>query len=571
MDQYDCSEALDFLKSGIASGERREELKKSLTKDLPDILTEFYSALKKSGISDILPEGDKLNALHGSQQRHWQRLFSQEFDAEAQSRADKIGHIHLAVGLPTDWYVAAYGRALMKLLPSVTKQYSFRHKELDAVLTTLLYRAFADMSVSICGYGKAAVDKATSDMRDLNLSNLGNMSRSVVEINDLMLQVALLRKNSEDAASNSQTISAAATEMVASVKELSRNSDAISEEARDTNNSVMHGRDSIQKMSGTMSHIAASVDETSSNVEELAKASEQINQIIGVIENIAAQTNLLALNATIEAARAGEAGKGFAIVAAEVKNLANQTSRSTEDIVQKVSQLRDGMANIQKTMETSTSAVLEGEESIQQTSGLMNRVSEQIGSVSSNMTEISSILSGQKEASAEVAENIGNIAAIATDNESMVSKVAASLSENTDYFAKRAREMYDESSPASLCYVAKIDHILFKRRVLNTCIGGDNWTSADVPDHHSCRLGNWYDQIARSDLKSSPTFIQLVEPHKEVHASAKRALDAHAADNEEEMLKALHQLDESCNVVVSLLDKLAEELIVLESKKPVAA
>ena len=568
MNQHKRTEALEFLESGIPENRKTDALDKNISKNLPDVLTEFYSALNKSSVAHLLPDNASgLSNLQGRQQSHWDRLFSQAFDADAKERATKTGVIHQRIGLPTEWYVAAYGRALMKMIPSVTKKYSFRSKELDGVLANLLFRAFADMSASISGYEKAAVDKATKELRDANLTNLGKMSHSIAEINDIMLQVALLRKNSEDVATNGQTISAAATQMVSSVEELSRNTDGVAVEANDTNVNVVNGRETVMKMSNTMSHISSSVDETSRRVDELATASEQIDQIIAVIENIAAQTNLLALNATIEAARAGEAGKGFAVVAAEVKDLANQTSRSTEDIIQKVSQLRDGMANIQKTMEASTNAVLDGETAISETSDLMERVSDQIGSVSGNMSEISGILSGQKDASAEVAESIGKIANIATDNDSMVAMISHSLADSTDYFTDSARNMFDETSPASLCYIAKIDHILFKRRVLNTCTGDDNWQSNDVPDHHDCRLGKWYDKITDPDLRALPAFKNLVEPHKIVHASAKRALEAHAAEDSPTMLAALKELDESSKRVVDMLDKLAQEIIDKEKRK----
>ncbi|WP_198662913.1 methyl-accepting chemotaxis protein [Cohaesibacter intestini] len=562
MNQQNCKEALDFLESGIPQNLKTNALDKNVTKDLPDVLTEFYTALGKSCIAELLPDSPSgISNLKGRQQTHWERLFSQPFDEESEARASKTGAIHQRIGLPTEWYVAAYGRALMKMIPSVTKKYSFRSKELDGVLANLLYRAFADMSASISGYERASVDMATKELREANLSNLGKMSHSIAEINDIMLQVALLRKNSEDVARNSQTISAAATEMVSSVEELSRNTDGVSSEANETNSNVINGQDTVRKMSSTMSHIANSVDETSRRVDELATASEQIDQIIAVIENIAAQTNLLALNATIEAARAGEAGKGFAVVAAEVKGLANQTSRSTEDIIQKVAQLREGMANIQKTMEASTNAVLDGEAAINETSDLMERVSGQIGSVSGNMLEISHILSGQKDASAEVAASIGKIADIATDNDDMVSMVAKSLSESTDYFSNSARDMFEEDNAASLCYVAKIEHILFKRRVLNTCTGDDNWSTHEVPDHHNCRLGQWYDKITDPAVRELQSFRDLVEPHKEVHDSAKRALEAHASGNDAKMLEALRELDISSKKVVDRLDKLALDLI----------
>lgn len=566
-----CSEAVDYLKTGLTQGEQQRVSGHAVTDILPEVISGFYATLKKSEIADKLPHSNVLDAIEKSQNSDWNRLFSGNFDDASLLQAMATGKKHQREGMPVAWYVASFGQALMKMMPTVTKRYSLRHKQLDAALSTLIYRAFAEMTASVCGYEQSIQQKAEQNLRDANISALERMTRSVVEINDIMLQVSLLRKNSEDVATNSQTISAAATEMVASVDELSRNSDTVSNEASETNKNVLDGQDTIRKMSSTMSHISASVDSTSQNVDQLATASEQIDQIITVIENIAAQTNLLALNATIEAARAGEAGKGFAVVAAEVKDLANQTSRSTEDIIQKVSQLREGMANIQKTMETSTSAVIEGEEAITETSGLMNRVSEQVGSVSGNMSEISVILSGQKGASAEVAESIGKIANIATDNDNMVAMVAKSLSETTDFYAQRAKEMFDTNSAVSLCYAAKVDHILFKRRILDTCIGSGNWKSNEVPDYHHCRLGKWYDQISNATISSSPTFRKLVEPHKETHASGKRALEAHMAENETLMIEELHKLDKSSKEVVEILDKLAEEILEEEKRQDAAA
>ena len=393
------------------------------------------------------------------------------------------------------------------------------------------------------------------------------MTQSVVEINEILLQVALLHKNSQDAATSSQTISAASTEMVSSVDELSRNSIAVAQEAEETNKNVVDGHDTMMRMSGTMKHISTSVDSTSKNVDELSLASEQIDQIITVIEGIAGQTNLLALNATIEAARAGEAGRGFAVVAAEVKELANQTSRSTEDIIQRVSMLRSGMANIQQTMQQSTDAVTEGEQSINETSGLMDKIAGQVGSVSGSMAEISAILEGQKEASAEVASSIEKIAGISADNDKMVSVVAGSLIETTDFYVKRTQEMFDDSSAASLCYAAKVDHIIFKRNVIETCFGKKAKISChSMPDHHHCRLGVWYDKITNPVIRNSEAFQNLLIPHEETHASAKRAMEAYEAGNDALMLEELHILDESSKKVVKLLDILAQEILIEEKR-----
>ncbi len=233
------------------------------------------------------------------------------------------------------------------------------------------------------------------------------MSSDVSEVVEAVSSAATqLQSNASSMAANAEeTNNQAAT--VASASEELRGS--IEEIARQVNQSAEIANEAVQKAQQSTGMIAG-----------LRESAEKIGQVVDIIQDIASQTNLLALNATIEAARAGEAGKGFAVVANEVKALATQTAKATEEISQQVTQIQGDTG----------SAV-----------DAVNAISKIISDISEFSTSISSAVEEQGAATREVAQNISGVSDASGETGRLVTEVQSASSELSEMASRLQQQM----------------------------------------------------------------------------------------------------------------------------------
>ncbi|MGH8672428.1 MAG: methyl-accepting chemotaxis protein, partial [Burkholderiales bacterium] len=245
---------------------------------------------------------------------------------------------------------------------------------------------------------------------------------------DVLVKAASrLSSGSDQVAASSSEQSQAASAMAATVEEMTVSIAEVAQGARDAQDISAHSGQLSERGSAVihdtvqgMKQIAQSVRSSSEVIRRLGEHSDQISNIVHVIKEIADQTNLLALNAAIEAARAGEQGRGFAVVADEVRKLAERTTQSTQEIAAMIEKIQSGTRSAVASMETGVAQVDAGVDLAHQATEAINQIKDGSLRVVGVINHISAALKEQSSASNDIARHVENIAQMTERNNNAV-------------------------------------------------------------------------------------------------------------------------------------------------------
>ena len=368
----------------------------AVSRELPSILDGFYAHI--SGV-DCLAKlvGEQSARLKGAQAKHWERLFSGDFDDAYFQSIRAIGLAHNRIGLEPRWYIGGYSFVLRRLLRLATRHCRFAPERAGTLSAAIAQAVLLDMDLAISTYQDALLEErqARQGRVTVAVDAFGaTIDKSLASMDGDAKQMSATA--SALASSASQT-SAQADLVTHAAGQATQNVDAVAAAAEQLSSSIAEIGSQVSQSTEITSRAVDEARRTNESVQGLAAAAERIGNVVKLISDIAGQTNLLALNATIEAARAGDAGKGFAVVAAEVKNLANQTARATEEIGIQIGGIQD-----------------ETRKSVEMITG----IGRTIASVSEIATAIAGAVEQQAAATQEIARNVQQ----AADSTSAVSK-----------------------------------------------------------------------------------------------------------------------------------------------------
>lgn len=269
------------------------------------------------------------------------------------------------------------------------------------------------------GQMAAGIGRLLADLRT-NISSIGQTATGVASSSEELQEISRqLTSNSQEASQQATTASASSEQVSANVSVVAASSEEMLASIREISKSATEAA----RVAKTAVGIA---DETNQTIGKLGHSSQEIGQVIKVITSIAQQTNLLALNATIEAARAGEAGKGFAVVANEVKELAKETARATEEIGQKIDA-------IQSDTKAAVKAIGSVSEIINQVNDISSTIASAVEEQTATTNEIGRNVTEAARGTSEIAHNIAVVASAAEQT--------TSAAKDTESAAKSLTEM----------------------------------------------------------------------------------------------------------------------------------
>jgi len=311
-----------------------------------------------------------------------------------------------------------------------------------------------------------------------------NLNAQIVEIGDVSKGLVLIQQENSD--------------LINDLKNILQATDSTSELATTS-------LSTLEKILLKMQELDQQIQETSLSINSLNDMSNEISSVVDLIKDIAEQTNLLALNAAIEAARAGEHGRGFAVVADEVRKLAERTQKATSEINVSIN-----------SMKQETSAIVDK-------SSLMTSVSDEVSSV------VVEFKNGMEQLNID-------------------SKETADLTER----------MQDRA----FLSLVKIDHIIFKDNIYKAII--EKRSNVTVSNEKECRFGQWYNNEGKHNFQHTQSYTAIAQPHKTVHDMAKENISYIIPQDKriemaQQIVTNFKRMEDASSELFELLDKLKAE------------
>ncbi|WP_295002420.1 methyl-accepting chemotaxis protein [uncultured Dechloromonas sp.] len=270
-----------------------------------------------------------------------------------------------------------------------------------------------------------AMEKMRQDLAGVVGQIAASSDRLAHSASELSTTAQQVSSSTQNQSSSTAASAAALEQLTVSIDHVGESAVDASQRADEAGSLAIESGKGVDTAAAQIHQVADSIDQTARQIQLLSEHVHQIGNITTVIRDVADQTNLLALNAAIEAARAGEQGRGFAVVADEVRKLAERTTLSVQEISSVISTIQNSVATTVDSMQSNCQLVAGVVTSAQQASGSMHGIREATETVRDAIAGISEAMREQRSASTELSRNVEGIAQMSEENTAAVASVAS--------------------------------------------------------------------------------------------------------------------------------------------------
>jgi methyl-accepting chemotaxis protein len=451
MPDIPLSERLDFYGLDRTQPAAFRSVSTALHRSIEEALDSFYAVVSsRKELAAHFDSSQSMSRAKNLQAEHWQAVFREGVDERFKERALRIGNVHARIGLEPRWYVGAYSLVLEHVIteliaPGSQKMLPWKRAQAEAVVA-LVKVALLDIDLALSGYfvdieektrsivsgrlGTALEKLAKGDLTvsledfppeyrkvetDFN-SAIGSLDETVGAV---IAGVDTMTTGSSEIRSASNDLARRTEEQAANLEETAAAIAKTTQRVQETAETTNKARETIRSANTMAKDGSEIVARAVTAMDQIEKSSEEINNIISVIDSIAFQTNLLALNAGVEAARAGETGKGFAVVASEVRALAQRCAEAADEVKALIS--------------ASSQHVSSGVD-------LVNRSGDSFKAIVEGVSELSVAIQAISESTNVQAESLAQINSVVSDLDRSTQQNAAMAEQCTAAASNLARE-----------------------------------------------------------------------------------------------------------------------------------